>query len=61
MSDTKFENFDIWYEKLGGDDDRPFMVAVRDRESVDERWVLTSFTEEEAKVIYEYLAIFFHR
>lgn len=61
MNDSMFENFDIWYDKDGSDDDRPFMLACRDRESVhDERWVLVSFTEEEAKRIYEYLGKFFN-
>lgn len=45
-----FENFDIWYNNLGSDDDRPFVAACRDREvKNDERWVLVSFTVEEAK------------
>lgn len=45
-----FENFDIWYDRLGDDDDHPFMVTCRDQEvENDERWVTVSFTVEEAK------------
>lgn len=51
-----FENFDIWYDNLGSDDDRPFVAACRDREvKNDERWVLVSFTVEEANKICEYI------
>ena len=49
-----FENFDIWYDKDGLEDDRPILIAVRDREE-DERWALASLTIEEAKKVYEYL------
>lgn len=50
-----FENFDIWYDRLGSDD-RPFVAACRDREvKNDERWVIVSFTVEEAKKICEYI------
>lgn len=51
-----FENFDIWYERLGSDDDHPFKVACRDQEIKNEkRWAITSFTVEEAKKICEYI------
>ena len=51
-----FEFLDIWYDKDGIDDERPFMVACRDREVKDEeRWVLASLTVEEAKKISEYI------
>ena len=51
-----FENFDIWYSRLGEDDDHPFMVVCRDQEIENgERWVVTSFTVEEAKKICEYI------
>lgn len=51
-----FENFDIWYDRLGDDDDRPFTLACRDQEvENDERWVMVSFTVEEAKKICEYI------
>lgn len=51
-----FENFDIWYERLGSDDDHPFVIACRDQEIKNEkRWVITSFTVEEAKKICEYI------
>ena len=50
-----FENFNVWYGRLGSDDDCPFTVACRDREVKNsERWVLVSFTEE-AKKICEYI------
>ena len=51
-----FEYFDVWYDKDGIDDERPFMVSCRDREvTSEERWVLASFTVEEAKKISEYI------
>lgn len=51
-----FENFNVWYDRLGSDDDCPFTVACRDREVKNgERWVLVSFTVEEAKKICEYI------
>ena len=51
-----FENFDIWYERLGSDDDHPFVIACRDQEIRNKkRWVITSFTVEEAKKICEYI------
>ena len=51
-----FENFDIWYDRLGDDDDHPFMVTCRDQEvENDERWGTVSFTVEEAKKICEYI------
>lgn len=49
-----FENFYIRYDDLGGKNDRPFIIACRDREVKNyERWVITSFTVEEAKKICE--------
>ena len=51
-----FENFDIWYDALASDNNHPFVVACRDREiENDERWVLVSFTIEEAKKICDYI------
>lgn len=53
-----FENFDIWYDRLGSEDDRPFVVACRgrDRELENaEGWAIASFTVEEAKKICEYI------
>lgn len=34
---------------------RPFMMACRDYESKDERWVLAHLTEQEAQTVYEEL------
>lgn len=51
---TMFENFDVWVDDTL-EDDKPFVVAVKDRESDDERWVLASFSIEEAKALYKYL------
>ena len=60
MSDIKFENLQLWYDKTDIDDERPFMLTCKDREVTDgERWVVASLTEEEAKKIYEYLGNFF--
>lgn len=51
-----FENFDIWCNHLGIDDNCPFMVACRDRQIKNyERWVMVSLTVEEAKKICEYI------
>ena len=53
--DTMFENIDIWYDDTL-DDNEPFVVACRDREAIsEERWVLASLTNTEAKKLYEYL------
>ena len=53
--DTMFENIDIWYDDTL-DDNEPFVVACRDREAIsEERWVLTSLSNAEAKKLYEYL------
>ena len=50
------ENFDIWYDVLANDNNRPFIAACRDREIKNsERWVLVSFTIEEAKKICDYI------
>ena len=55
---TMFANFDIWID--GDIDDKPFVVACRDRETaIDERWVLASLSVEEAKTVYEYLRKYF--
>lgn len=54
-----FENFDLWKDD-DLEDGRPFIVACKDRESInDERWVLASLSEEEAKKIYKYLHEYF--
>lgn len=53
--DTMFENIDIWYDDTL-DDNKPFVVACRDREATsEERWVLSSLSNTEAKKLYEYL------
>ena len=50
------ENFDIWCNQLGSDDNCPFMVACRDRQIKNyERWVMVSLTVNEAKKICEYI------
>ena len=51
-----FENFDIWCNHLGSDDNCPFMVSCRDQQIKKyERWVMVSLTIEEAKKICEYI------
>lgn len=53
--DTMFENFDFWYDDTL-DDNKPFVVACRNREAIsEERWVLASLSNAEAKKLYEYL------
>ena len=53
--DTMFENIDIWYDDTL-EDNEPFVVACRDREATsEERWVLASLSNTEAKKLYEYL------
>lgn len=60
MNNIEFDFLQIWHKETDMDDERPFLLACRDRELVhDERWVLASFTEEEAKKIYEYFGNFF--
>ena len=34
---------------------RPFIMACRDYEAEDERWILACLTEEETRVVYENL------
>ena len=52
---TMFENIDIWYDNTL-DDNKPFVVACRDRKTIsEERWVLASLSNTEAKKLYEYL------
>ena len=53
--DTMFENIDVWYDDTL-DDNKPFVVACRDRKATsEERWVLASLSNTEAKKLYEYL------
>lgn len=52
---TILENFDIRYDDTL-DSRKPFIVACRDREATsEERWVLASLSNNEAKKVYEYL------
>ena len=52
---TILENFDIRYDDTL-DSSKPFIVACRDREvTSEERWVLASLSNTEAKKVYEYL------
>ena len=56
---TKFENFDFFKDQ-DPDNDKPFIFAIRDRESKDqERFVLTGLSEKEAKRVYECLGKYF--
>ena len=53
--DTMFENIDTCYNDTL-DVNKPFVIACRDRESTsEERWVLASLSNTEAKKLYEYL------
>mgnify|MGYP003501552374 FL=1 len=53
--DTMFENIDIWCDDTL-DANKPFVIACRDREvTSEERWVLASLSNAEAKKVYEYL------
>ena len=53
--DTMFENIEIWYDDTL-DANKSFVVACIDREATsEERWVLTSLSNAEAKKLYEYL------
>ena len=52
---TILENFDIRYDDTL-DSSKPFIVECRDREATsEERWVLASLSNNEAKKVYEYL------
>lgn len=52
--------FDLWYDDTL-EDDKPFVIACKDREvKNEERWVLVSLSNEEAKKIYEYLGKYFN-
>lgn len=53
--DTMFENIDIWHDDTLYAN-KQFVVACRDREDTnEERWVLASLSNTEAKKLYEYL------
>ena len=53
--DTMFENIDIPYDDIL-DANKTFVVECRDREATsEERWILASLSNAEAKKIYEYL------
>ena len=53
--DIMFENIDIWYDDTL-EDNEPFVFACRDREATsEERLVVASLSNTEAKKIYEYL------
>lgn len=53
--DTMFENFHVWYDD-GLGCEKPLVFACRDREAIsEERWVLASLSNTEAKKLYEYL------
>ncbi len=54
MTDTTFDFFDMWYDDQE-DDSKPFAFAIRDTESPDERWVLTSLSEADAKTLADYI------
>lgn len=58
MTDSKCENFDIWYDEYECDDDRPFMYTCK-LVCIDGDEAFGSLTKEEAKQIYEYLGKFF--
>lgn len=52
---TMFDDFDIWMDNTF-EDEKPFMVACRDRERMDEeRWVLTHLSKEQAEKVRNYL------
>lgn len=40
--------------------DRKFMACCRDRESIDERWVVTSVSEDEARALWKFLSEYFY-
>lgn len=54
-----FENFEFWKDD-NPENVRPFMVACKDLAVKDEeRWVLASLSEEEARTLYEDLKEYF--
>lgn len=54
-----FKNFEFWKDD-NPENVRPFMVACKDLEAKDEeRWVLASLFEEEARMLYEELKTYF--
>lgn len=55
MIRTMTENLDIW-EVDPFTKNSPFIFACRDRQVKDgERWVMAALTNEEARLVYEYL------
>lgn len=56
---TMFENMDLWYDDTLGDD-KPFVFACKDREYIsEERWVLVSLSNVEARKVFDYLQKYF--
>jgi hypothetical protein len=56
---TMFENMDLWYDDTLGDD-KPFVFACKDRENIsEERWVLVSLSNVEARKVFDYLQKYF--
>lgn len=53
-----YEKFEI-HKDEDPENPRPFMMACRDYEAKDERWVLAWLTEEEARNVYEKLKQYF--
>lgn len=60
--DINLENLQIWYDSDGDEDNKPFLVACRDREVLDgERWVITSLSVDQARSIRDYLNTFLEK
>lgn len=53
----QLKNLAMWKDKDGLR--HPFTIACKDRESVDERWVLTHLSKDEAEQLYVYLKRYF--
>lgn len=50
-----FENFGMVMEDAFDDCPPYFVVACKDRESSEERWVLAALSMNEMELVYEYL------
>ena len=53
------ENLEVLRASDIGNTDRSLFVCCRDRESKDERWVVASLSEKQARELYRYLDEYF--
>ena len=53
------ENIEIIRASDIGNTDRSLFICCRDREAIDERWVVANLSEKQARDVYRYLDQYF--